>query len=342
MTSRERVRAALEFRTPDRAPRDLWALTWVHLFAKDKQEQVRREYPVDMQGVGALGPSDRSRDYTGRKGRYVDEWGAVWEVGEDGMAGEVKVPPLADWSALATFQPPWEMLTRADWNAVARAQEENLKGPNKFLMGSCSLRPFERLQFLRGTENLFLDMAWDTAEFHRLREMVHDFFLQELQGWVRTPVDAVFFMDDWGSQQALLIAPEMWRALFKPLYRDYCDLARRAGKKVFFHSDGHIAAIFPDLVEIGIDAVNSQLFCMDIEDLARRFKGRITFWGEIDRQHVLRGPAEGVRRAVGRVRRALDDGRGGVFAQCEWGPLSPAENIRAVFDAWLAPIESLP
>jgi uroporphyrinogen decarboxylase len=105
---------------------------------------------------------------------------------------------------------------------------------------------------------------------------------------------------------------------------------------VFFHSDGHIAAIHPDLIEIGVDAVNSQLFCMDIEDLGCRFKGPITFWGEIDRQHILPfGTAEEIHAAVRRVRAALDDGRGGVFAQCEWGNDVSAENVAAVFEAWL-------
>jgi hypothetical protein len=41
--------------------------------------------------------------------------------------------------------------------------------------------------------------------------------------------------------------------------------------------------------------------------------------------------------AVRRVRAALDDGVGGVIAQCEWGLHDPAENIAAVFEAWLGP-----
>jgi hypothetical protein len=150
-------------------------------------------------------------------------------------------------------------------------------------------------------------------------------------------------MDDWGSQTSLLISPDMWRDMFKPLYKDYCDLIHAAGKKVFFHSDGCIFDIYEDLIEIGVDAINSQLFCMDIEEIGQRFKGRITFWGEIDRQQVLSfGSVQDVFKAVGRVRRALDDGTGGVIAQCEWGTRNPSENIRAVFEAWTTPIEQLP
>ena len=153
-------------------------------------------------------------------------------------------------------------------------------------------------------------------------------------------MDGIQFMDDWGSQNALLISPAMWRSSYKPLYREYVDIIHSAGKFAFFHSDGHIEAIYPDLVEIGIDAVNSQLFCMDIERLAGDFGGKITFWGEIDRQNLLPfGTEEDVRQGVRRVRKAMDTGKGGVIAQCEWGVHDPYENVRAVFDEWAKPLD---
>jgi hypothetical protein len=75
---------------------------------------------------------------------------------------------------------------------------------------------------------------------------------------------------------------------------------------------------------------------MDIEELARKYKGKITFWGEIDRQNVLPfGDMNAVREAVRRVRHVLDDGSGGVIAHCEWGKDNPKENIRTVFKTWL-------
>ncbi|MEW5902596.1 MAG: uroporphyrinogen decarboxylase family protein, partial [Acidobacteriota bacterium] len=152
--------------------------------------------------------------------------------------------------------------------------------------------------------------------------------------WARTAVDALVFSDDWGSQQALLISPELWREMFKPLYRDYIEICHRHGKFAFMHSDGFILDIVPDLVELGLDALNSQLFCMDIEELGRRFRGKITFWGEIDRQRLLSHgtPAE-IRAAVTRVKNALYQ-CGGVIAQCEFGAGARPENVAAVFAAW--------
>jgi len=78
---------------------------------------------------------------------------------------------------------------------------------------------------------------------------------------------------------------------------------------------------------------------MNIEELGKKYKGKITFWGEIDRQRVLPfGTPATVLEAVTRVRRALNDGTGGVIAQCEWGKNNPTDNIRAIFEAWNKPL----
>ena len=333
MTGRERVIAALTFSGPDRAPRDLWVLPYVSLFQKEALEAVLRRYPSDI-GRSELSPgsSDQAIHRFSRAGSYVDEWGSVWQVGEPGVVGEVKGPALADWAELDSFQPPWRLIRHRDTAYVNRSCDES----DKFILSDVCARPFERLQFLRGTENVFLDLAYDSAEIRKLLEMVHEFYLEDVSWWIRSNVDGVFFMDDWGTNHALLIHPEMWRSLFKPLYKEYCDLIHSAGKYVFFHSDGHIASIYGDLIEIGMDVINSQLFCMNIEELGRKYRGKVTFWGEMDRQHVLPfGTPEDVRKAVLRVRKSLDDGSGGVIAQCEWGKGNPPENVEAVFASWL-------
>ncbi len=334
MTSRERVKRALTFSKPDRAPRDIWALPYISLFRRDELDAVLKKYPSDI-GRPELSPGGGGEDEIvklSKPGTYTDEWGSVWEIAEPGVVGEVKHPVLADWAALAKFQPPWDSVKKRNLDYANKFCERT----DKYMLSSVCARPFERLQFLRGTEAVFMDLAYDTPEVRKAIEMIHEYYLLDVTAWSKSNVDAVFLMDDWGTNQALLISPEMWRSVFKPLYRDYCRIIHAAGKSVFFHSDGHIESIYPDLVEIGVNAVNSQLFCMDIEGLAKRHKGKITFWGEIDRQHVLPfGTKDDVRNAVRRVRRALDDGRGGVIAQCEWGKDNSRENVEAVFEAWM-------
>lgn len=333
MTSRERVWKTLRFEGPDRAPRDLWALAGVTNYRKDEYDALLQKYPGDFTGPRfKYGESSLVRGTVAEVGTYVDEWGCEWSVAEPGVCGEVKNPPLTDWSSLGHWQPPWELLSGADFSEINPSCAET----TQFVRMGSWARPFERMQFLRGTENLFMDLAWQPKELFELRDMIFEFELRNIMMMAKTDVDAIGFMDDWGTQHNLLISPQLWREFYKPLYQSYCNEIKRAGKAVFFHSDGHIASIIPDLIEIGVDAVNTQIFCMDIEQLAKDFKGKITFWGEISRQDTLPfGTVTDVQAAVRRVRTALDDGRGGVIAQCEWGNRDPRENIEAVFETWL-------
>ncbi len=333
MNSRERVIKVLRQEEVDRLPRTLWALPGVLTYRRQEYDEVTGKFPGDIGGpVCSYGKGKRCKGDPAEVGISMDAWGSVWHVGEPGVVGEVKEYPLADWSALDTYALPWELLDGADLSQVNKSCAES----EKFILAGTETRPFERMQFLRGTENLYMDLAYGEKEVYKLRDMLHEFFLREMKMWSETDVDGVSFMDDWGTQKTLLISPKLWREFFKPLYKEYCDLLHSKDKFVFFHSDGNIEAIYPDLIEIGVDAVNSQLFCMDMERLGEQYAGRITFWGEIDRQNILPfGTAADVRKAVGRAAKALLRGkRTGVIAQCEWGVKDPKESIETVFDEW--------
>ena len=110
MNSRERVIRTLTFDHPDRAPRHLWHLPGITMFRREEFDAFQARYPDDITGPPIrYGQSQRARGTPNVIGSYTDAWGCVWEVGEPGIVGEVKGPPLADWSALADYEPPYEL-----------------------------------------------------------------------------------------------------------------------------------------------------------------------------------------------------------------------------------------
>ena len=333
MTSRDRVLRCLEFDRPDRVPRDLWVLPICRLqHGKAAIDAFLARWERDFASIGGLSPGIRSQSKGDpyAVGEYRDEWGCTFVNIQAGVIGEVKHPLIDDWSKLQDLRPPAQTLD-IDADKVNCFCADS----DKFVIAGCCPRPFERLQFLRGSENLYMDMAEESPEVLDLLRIVSGFYRQEMERWARTDVDGLMFMDDWGSQRALLISPAQWRRLFKPLYAQYARIAHDAGKKLLMHSDGFIFDIYEDLIEIGVDAVNSQLFCMDIEEIGRRFAGRITFWGEIDRQHILTASSvDDVRAAVKRVLDNLHRPEGGVIAQFEFGAGTTLANADAVFEAW--------
>ncbi len=330
MTSREIVHRTLDFRSPLRIPRHLWLLPWAADHFPEELARIQKDFPDDIVYAPTFfknPPPTKGEEYS--PGTFIDEWGCIFENRQRGIIGEVKQPLLPSWSDLDRVQPPLGRLS-VDINQV----NAFCRDTDKFVLAGCRVRPFEQLQFIRKPENLYLDLAEQPDELFVLLGRIHDFFKQELELWARTGVDGLLFADDWGAQSSLLISPSLWRKIFKPLYREYIEIAHRCGKAMFMHSDGYIMDIIPDLIDIGVDALNSQIFCMDLESLGRQFRGKITFWGEIDRQHILAyGTPEEVRQAVRRVWSSLYD-HGGVIAQCEFGIGARPENVRLVFETW--------
>lgn len=335
-TSREIVTRTLKFESPERLPRDIWRLPWAMKNLAETMAEIDRRWPGDMSGPrGVYRKSDRTTGNPHAIGEYTDPWGSVFQNIQEGAIGEVKNPVLSDlrdWKRIV--KPPYETLP-ANLDAARDSVNRDCAGSTKFMRGGLNPRPWEQYQFLRGTENAMLDVMDPDSEIQDVLKVMHDFYLRECEFWCSTDIDAIGFMDDWGSQRQLLIPPSIWRALFKPLYKDYCNIAHAAGKFVFMHSDGYISEIYDDLIEIGVDALNSQLFCMDMADLARRAKGRITFWGEIDRQHVLpsKDPEEG-RKAVREVASHFFDPRGGCIVQFEAGLGANPKTVVAVMEEW--------
>jgi len=330
MNSRELVKRTLEFDKPDSIPRQLWLLPWAENNHPDEVKYIGEKYPDDITWCPAcLAEKPGTQGDQFERGTYIDEWGCVFENRHRGIIGEVKEPLVKDWPDLEKVRTPVECLSvdRDQVNAFCSRTD-------RFVLAGCCPRPFERIQFLRGTENVLMDTALRPGEFDELLDTVRGFYIDELEVWAKTDVDGLMFMDDWGSQLALLISPDSWREMFKPIYRDFIDIAHSHGKKAFMHSDGNIVDILDDLIELGLDAINSQVFCMGIEELGRRFAGRITFWGEVDRQHLLpNGTEEDIRDAV----RSMTDNlysAGGLIAQLEFGPGAKPENIIAAFDEW--------
>lgn len=334
MTPRELVYATLEFRNKTgRVPRQLWKLPWADIYYGPQVKEIEKTFPDDI--VTAPVILKKTTIETGDPYKagtlYVDAWGARFKTIQDGVFGEVTEPVVKDenWEdAEENIHIPVEQL---DFDADA--VNEFCKNTDKFVLAGCLPRPFEQLQFLRSTEEFFADIVYPPDKMLEFMDKMHKFYCELVEKWAQTDVDGIFFMDDWGSQTSLLVNPKDWDRYFKPMYKDYIDIAKRYGKKTFMHSDGYTLEIYPRLIELGLDAFNSQIFCIGLEQL-EQFKGKITFWGEIDRQHLLpEGSKEDIANAVSSVYEKLW-ADGGCIGQCEFGAGAKAENVYEVYEAW--------
>lgn len=333
INSRQLVIDTLEFNnTLSMVPKEMWTLPWVFDNYMNEYENITSSIDFDIVRINAILKEKTIEQGDAYEiGDYIDPWGCTFRNIHKGIIGEVKEPIVLDedWCDKSKIHIPEELISFD----IQQVNEECEKNKDKFKIAGFFPRPFEQLQFIRGTEELYIDLMLEPKGMLDFIEKMQNFYCRLLTKWAKTDVDALFFMDDWGTQLSLLINPEIWVRIFKPLYKDYIDIAHKYGKKIFMHSDGNILEILPHLVELGLDAINCQIFCMDMNELAK-YKGKITFWGEMDRQHILpHGNIDDVKKAVDLVYNHLWD-NGGCIAQCEFGPGAKPENVFELFKYW--------
>ncbi|MHB1416521.1 MAG: uroporphyrinogen decarboxylase family protein [Chloroflexota bacterium] len=280
MNSRERVIRAIEHRGPDRVP-----------VSYNVSPGFRLRYPQALADLRALYPSDFAEtgfvEFEGYPKEVdvpeTDAWQTTWIRLTDEHMGQAIVHPLADWSSLAAYRFP-DPLTVGDWSKVADTLARQ-KHEKYVLVDGDTL--FQRMFYLRGLEDLMLDIYFEQPEMLEVRDRVVEYMLGKVAKWLEYDVDGVRFRDDWGSQTQLLINPAKWRVIFKPAYKRLFDAVHAGGKHVFFHSDGNITEIIPDLIELGADVINPQVAAVGLEHLRALCLGRVCVMGDIDRQVIL-------------------------------------------------------
>lgn len=335
MSSRQRVLNTLEFKGVDRLATDVWVLPAAKMHYKEQLEGLKIEEKVDIISLSAPLDLAHTPEFY-ELGTFVDAWGCTWRNIQAGIIGEVKVPVFEEYDEIDSYQSPlplfcelWDVEEMEIINKIREARKKD-----KFIIGGW-ISIFEKMQYLRGTENLYCDIALDEEEMYKLADIVMEYYREYIKRWKELDIDAITFGDDWGSQISLLISPNKWREFFKPLYVELIQEVKKSGKKVFFHSDGYIFDIYQDLIDMGVDAINSQLWCMGVEKVAEQFAGKITFWGEISRQTTLpSGTPEEIKECAMIMKEHLFVNGGGLIGQSEINRDVPLENIEALLESW--------
>ena len=327
MNSRERVRRAIEMTGPDRIPISHAALPGAIKRYGAKLDEIYRRFPSDLLSVGGATGGEYGPEI-GVPSR--DTWGSLWVRYTDEHKGQVIYSPLADWAALDTFQPP-----NTSSDAIIERIQENLRrnAGDKYTLADGDII-WQRMFYVHGYKAMLEDLLLYPEQSARLRDMILGVMIPRVERLCQLPdLDAIHFRDDWGTQEALMISPQLWREFFKPAYARLFSLPRDAGKHVWFHSDGAIGAIVPDLLEIGVQVLNPQIDAIGRDKLARLCAGKVCIEADIDRQWLLPfGSPEEVRAAVRADLEAFGRFHGGYIGRGEVAGDVPLENVIAMLD----------
>jgi uroporphyrinogen decarboxylase len=286
---------------------------------------------IKVELVPSGGPVSTSLDASG--GLHTDEFGCVWDR-RQGLPHPVQSPLAEDAGGLDRYVMPDPR--RAGRFDAARKLADRYRG-KVFLFGKLGMALFERAWAIRGMQPLLEDMA-GRPEFveELLDRVVVEWNLPIIDQQLELGVDGFYFADDWGSRSSLLFSPAMWRRFIKPRLAVCYERVKARGAVVGQHSDGHILAIMPDLVELGLDVFNPlEPLVYDPYQVKARFGDKLTFYGGIDLERTLPfGTPEQVKAEIHERAERLGQG-GGYILQSSHTMLDdiPLPNIAAYIEA---------
>jgi len=275
--------------------------------------ELRTAMGSDCVIVGGSLPSGYSHPTTD-DGCIVNEFGMKMRQGPLYM--EVVDPPLKNVSTVTGVKDhPFPDPYAAGRFEDAQKYCEKFKD-DYYIIGDLELTMFEMAWHHVGLEKFFLDMALGEDYVTVLIDRVMEFSLGIARQLVDIGVDAIWFGDDFGSQDGMMISPDMWRLLFKPRFAELWQevKSKNSDLLICYHSDGAVRPILDELADIGMDVFNPvqpNVPGHDPDDLKSGVGDRISFWGAIDQQHLLPfGTPEEINADVAEKIRILGAGGG--------------------------------
>ena len=292
LTSRDRVRRALNHQESDRVPIDIGGmatLTTLHRDAYKKlkkhlgirgetqltsmpsqsiflDEEIRRRFMADCYPLSVMWPYGSQLNPTVEKDgafAYVDEWGVKWRCPENGLYYDAVHHPLRDCTLEDIERHIWPDPTDnskiAGLGKKAREMYENteyaliMNGP---LYGGV----YVPCQWMMGFEEFFIKLMIEPEIVRSLLDKVVAYHIgqwDKILDETGRYIEAVVLTDDLGTQTSPIMSPSAYRKIIKPAHKRIISFIKsKADVKVIFHCDGAITEFLPDLVDIGCDVLN--------------------------------------------------------------------------------------
>ena len=306
------------------------------------------------------------------KGLEKENGGWVFRGADGGILGRMPPPPgdhffdQAYWPmadiGVEEYDHPEKYMQKMMWTEMARhpgplardpdypdmlrrATKKLYEETDYAIVLNTGLSLFETTWFLRGIDNVLMDLIADRKNLERLLDRILDMNLAALERLLDACgqyVHVVKVNDDMGMQDSLLISRDLYREVFMPREKIMFDFIKKKQPDcfIFLHSCGSVYEILGDLIDIGLDIINpvqTTAANMEPERLKREFGKDLTFWGGgVDSQTVLPfGTPEEVAADVEQKIKVLAPGGGFVFTQSHnIAPGVPPENVLAMFEAF--------
>jgi uroporphyrinogen decarboxylase len=355
MNWRERFSTILTHKEPDRIPLDVWKSPAFNTKISNElsQEKLATLSPDLWLGTRNISPGI-SEDFKNKgavrelfihqgTGIWVDdntmedEWGVRRRLTATGTESRIVHHPLKDANMNSLDDYPFPNPYAPGRFAENKEDVKEYKEEGYWTVGTFVMDAFWcQSWFMRGFTQMTVDLYSNPEFVEKLLDNLLHFYMGIGEQFSRLEVDQVNLYDDVAAQTGMIVAPKLWRKYFKPRYQKLIGAIKPRVKYIFYHSDGDIRSIIPDLIEVGVNILNPiQPDCMDPAELKRIYGERLTFWGGLSVQDTIpHGTVDDVKGEVKRTIQTCAPEGGFVLGTSNLITQdTPIENCLAIYEA---------
>lgn len=344
MDNREIVIRALSRDNPVRVPKEA---SFTPLVAEKLKEKIGRNdfetyFNMEMRGVG-ISPTKRKTDFSRYlpsnlpEGTTIDETGIAHVPGSMYHFTKMRHPLVTLTNVKELEEYPFPDETEAYRYDGLNEKVDKLHKEGYFVIGAVG-HIFEAAWGMRGMEELFADFMLNHDFATYLLDKITSSREIMAEEMAKAGCDQILLGDDIAMQNKMIMSPETWKKWIKPRLAEVIAKAKAVNQKIFvyYHSDGNIRDVIPDLIEVGVNVLNPvQPECMDPSDIKKKYGNKLSFWGTIGTQTTMPfGTPEDVKKEVKKRIETVGYDGGLVLAPTHiLEPDVPVDNILAFFDA---------
>jgi hypothetical protein len=326
MLSKERVIAALDFRSPDRIPVGEtgvdYTITEQALGHATLYRGKWKEYTALWQGRRDAYVESCKRDIVGLARKFEHDVVPVFLVPAQG-----KAPPKPEFLAEYKWRMPdmrvyayspqsegHQFLLSNPWVTLEDIQEIPLEveasqlelvehvvremGGTHFILGrpGDGIFPIGRYT----VEFLLMAMVEQPELVKRIIEVETRYCIRVCEVLLEAGCDAVLPTSDVAGNNGPFMSPGMFREFLYPWLKAECDAVHARGKYLIKHTDGKVWPILDMMIEAGIDGWQGiqPSIGMALPELQDRYSGRLCFWGGVDMSTLVAGTEDEVTAEV--------------------------------------------
>lgn len=266
------------------------------------------------------------------------EWGIMGAPGPTAHFQEMMHPMAQFETADQVKSYPWpDWLADYRWQHVP-ARVQALKDRDLVVAAFMEMTIFEIAWYLRGMDRFMEELICEEEITDVLLDLLTETRIGMARRYAESGVDVLMLGDDVATQIDMMISPALWRSTIKPRLAAVIQAAKAVNPDIliFYHGDGNMERILPELIEIGVEILNPvQPECMEPARMKELFGDQLAFWGCIGTQTTMPfGTPEEIKSTVRSLIANVGKGGGLFLAPTHTlEPDVPWENVEAFLEA---------